>query len=351
MNHEQTALANTGLIPPAEDIPDFETPILPPLDRSTAEDFATCPLMAWLIQNGRVINSSLETASGQAVHDCLSEVTQEYVAADAGMFRKGELADMLRSLAAHSRVDVQPDVIAALRKSVWDWCEFITNISPTNILRFDGGTGIRSGQIGMPIPQLNVTATTELDFLYAGASPQQVHIVDYKSGYAHWTAADVKDAFQFQMQGLLTLENYPAVESVEVRIWNTRTNRITYGVEIERRYADDVKRRITNAAALAVQHGKATAPEQVPAWPTEDRCGMCRAAVHCHATPPSEVENDPANYVLTMNALEAKLKAMEKAASAFVDKTGADIVAGSLRFGRQKPSERQSTAKLYSVKG
>lgn len=349
----QPAADNRALLPPDDDMPDFDSAptakSLPPLDRSRAENYATCPLMAWLIDQGRVINSSFETASGQEAHECLSQTTQEYLSAAAGgtYLGKSELADMLRSYMAHSRPDVQPDVINALRASAWSWCEFITDINPQNILRFDGGSSLgKSGQIGWAVDRLGVTLTTELDFLYAGASKQQLHIVDYKSGHKSWTAADVKEAFQFQLQGLLTLKNYEAIESVEIRVWNTRLNRLTYGVEVARDRLPDIERRMIQAATLAVQYGKAADAEQVPAWPTVSKCEQCRAAIYCHATPPSEVDNDPQAFLLAMHAQQVALDAMHNQAAAYVAIHG-EIKYGGLAFGIKPPTRVSNKPQLY----
>jgi hypothetical protein len=331
-----------------DDIPDFTTrPKLPEVDRSTLENYATCPLMAWMLGHRKVLNATVDTDSGQEAHDVFANVTAEYIAAQ-GSLNQRDLYESVLAYAMQSRPDVQPLVIEAVRRAAWDWSVFLGSMTPTAIMRHDGGKGERSGQIGVDIPSLGICATTELDLLYAGASRSLLHVVDYKTGRAHWTAEMVKNAFQFQMQGWLTLENYPDAEAVEVRIWNTRTNKLTYAIEIERRDLPAIEQRVYSAARLYAEHHDKKVAEHVTATPNADKCGMCRAAIKCHATPLSDVDRDPEAFVRAMQATTAKLAAMEKAASEYVEKTGRDIVASNgIAFGVGKPKVTETKPSLY----
>jgi CRISPR/Cas system-associated exonuclease Cas4 (RecB family) len=331
---------------------DDAPPALMPAYRTTVQNYATCPLMGWLLENRRVIDSSTDTASGSEAHDAFSEVVAEYVAS-GGEMNRGEIGDMLVGYLRQSRPDVQPLVIESVKRSVYEWSQFIHGITASNILRFDGGKGSRTGQIGKDVPHLGLCATTELDFLHAGPAKEMLHIVDWKTGRYMHTAADVKESFQFAYQAWLTLENYPDVQAVEVRVWNTRLNRLTYGVEFLRNDLPAIEQRMIKSLSIYAQHTVAESPEKIPAWPTAEKCGECRASIFCHATPPNEVENDPVAFLLAMHAQEQRLKAMKKAAAAYVTRTAQDIVTGdgSLCFGFDKPSSERRTATIYTPKG
>lgn len=332
----------------------FDEPTILVADRSDLERFATCPAQGYALRHRKVPLDKTCTNSGEEAHLAFSRATHEWIASNAALSPR-EAAQTLEQESLNARPDVQPDVVRAVKWCTWEWSRFITSIHPENILRFDGGDDLnRSGQLAsdIPIGDTIVRATSELDLLYAGPAPALLHEVDYKTGYATWTAAQVWDSFQFQLHALLVFEAYPKVDGLQVTIWNTRSNRRTYSVEFERhKHLDQITARVRNAAAMFAAHRD---DEHAPTWPAAEKCSTCDAAIVCPeaAAPLLEIEQAPQAFVDTMFALDARLTEMQKAAAAYVRKSGKDIVSPSgSAFGFGKPKrERKPSAALYSVK-
>lgn len=331
-----------------DDEPDFAPEPFAVVDRSTLERYSQCPAQARYVDAGFVLNESTETAVGSEVHEALSEAVREFHAS-RGAMNAADLADVVRSRLLNSRPDVQPLVLEAARRSVWDFAKYLDGMAPTSIVRYDGGIGDKSGQLAWDIPHLNTRVTSEVDLLHAGPAKEVLHEIDYKSGHGQWTATDVSRAFQFAMHAWLILHNYEHVQAVEIRIWNTRTNRITYGVDFERRQLPELDARVTRAAAEWVRW-RDVEPQNAPTLPAATKCELCRAAALCPVVPPSEIDADPKEFVRRLNALQIKVDALSKIATAYVDRTGADIVTDDgLAFGRAKPkAERKTPATLYT---
>lgn len=322
------------------------------LDRSTLERFATCPAQAAYVASGRINNSSLLAAAGEAVHVALGTTLADYIA----QFDETGTCMSPRELRAESesnimgaRPDVQPQAVKGLRASLWDWSVFIARINPTNILRFDGGTGDRSGQLAWDLGEVRVTS--ELDLLHAGASPELLHEVDYKSGWKCYGAGHVAESFQFQLHAWLVLNNYQNIDALEVRVWNSRSNRLSPAVYFYRDGLSQIEARIRSAIGIwFANYGKA--PEACEVWPAVERCCICPAAVLCHAAcHPQDLVNDPPRFILTLAALEARVDAMRSLAAYYVDATGQDIVTpDGTAFGRGKPAAtRKAPAKVYHL--
>jgi hypothetical protein len=67
--------------------------------------------------------------------------------------------------------------------------------------------------------------------------------------------------------------------------------------------------------------------------------------------PLRSVAGDPVGALLQLVALEAKADGLKKLLTAHVDKTGADILAEGVAYGRRKKSERKIPATVYELKG
>ncbi len=145
----------------------------------------------------------------------------------------------------------------------------------------------------------------------------------------------------------LILENYPAVNCVQVRIWNTRINDLTYLVEFRRENLHQYANRVRMAAFQWWKY-RDTPIENVPVWPEVKKCADCNAAALCkHAGRAiDEFNADPGGYVDAMVALQARIDAMQVIAAAHVDKTGDDIVSprGNC-FGVGKPKTTRKPSK------
>jgi hypothetical protein len=326
---------------------DFEEDAaLPPLDRSALQSYAECPAMARFIETGRVLNRSKAMDVGNEVHAAFSEATDEYVQSDAAIGER-DLVDVVRGRLMKSRPDLQPEAIDAAWHTAWPWAKFLYSIHPANIVKFDGGEGRRSGQLAHNIDFLGVAVTSEVDLLHAGPSKKILHEVDYKSGRTAHGATAVANSFQFQMHAYLVLANVPDVDALEVSIWETRRGKPNLPVMFTREEFPQYEMRIMQAAQFwKAYHDKE--PESCPAWPDIEKCRYCPARMVCPIVPPSACRHDPAAFVMSMIALEAKIDEMKAEAIAYVEDTGADIVCpDGVAFGFDKPRETKPRASIY----
>jgi CRISPR/Cas system-associated exonuclease Cas4 (RecB family) len=319
-----------------------EAPAITVLDRSTLERYATCPAQAKFIETGRVMDRSAAAESGNAVHEALSAGVRAYVASRASL-NPQELRAEVENAVLSARPDIQPDAVRGLRASLWAWAKWLHGLHPENILRFDGGEGVRSGQLAIDIPGV-VRVTSELDFLHSGPSPKLLHEVDWKSGWKSWTVNSIRDSFQFQLHALLVLENYPDVDGLSVTVWDTRRNRRSWPVEFTRADLPAIRARVMSAAGewWRAQH------EEPPTWPTVDKCSKCPAAMLCPASGESSTVEETVD---ALAPLEAKVKLMRSFLSVKVGMRGEDIVteAGNcFGFGKPKRAGRK-VAELYQI--
>jgi hypothetical protein len=320
-------------------------------DRSALEMMSVCPAQARYVASGAVNNSSQLANSGQELHDCLSQAIASYVDS-GGQLTPTDLMAEVENAAFRSRPDVHPDVIRASKPILWSWSNYVAQLHPFNILRFDGGQGDRSGQLAFDLNDLRLRVTSELDLLHAGPAAEQLHEVDYKTGHKLWSARDVRDSFQFMLHAALVFENYPDVQSLEVRVWNTRLRRMTWGVEFDRRKLGEFRSRLYSVAKFYAQWQDAP-PDEAPAWPAVEKCEICAAAALCPLAgrDVGQVHEDPAGFVDRMVAVDAKLKSMRRLASAWVKATGEDIVTPlGNAFGVGKPkANREPLKSIYRV--
>lgn len=315
------------------------------VDRSTLEAYASCPLSARLSENAA---PTFAMTSGTEAHNAISEVIGEWIEDPA--IRRGEMADRIRSRLNHARPDVQPDAIRGCERSAWIIAGVFDRLSPSHVLRFDGGTGARSGQLSHELTTLPVVVTCEVDLLLATASRQQVSLRDWKSGWKQWTSTSVAESFQFQFYAAMVLQNYPEVESVAVQVLNTRTAEWTYEIEFTRSDLPRLMGRI-NTTAATWWLNRSRPIEQVDAWPGVEKCDWCRCAARCTAAN-REANGSPVELLSTLQALQAKSEAIAGILEKHVRDTGRDIeTADGLRFGFNKPKRAtKPKAALYAVK-
>lgn len=322
------------------------------LDRSTLERFALCPAQARLIDSGRVNNHSMIAAAGEAVHQAFSAAVTEYI--QDFSLPHWEIAETALSALRSARPDIQPEALAAGRGTIRAWARWLSTIHYRNILRYDGGEGGRSGQLSadLPMGDLTLRITSELDLLCATESHEVVREIDYKSGWKKWGIEAIATSFQFGMHAWLIFQNYPDVQAVQVRVWNCRTNDLSYPVLFDRKREQELEIRIHSAAGYYVLYRNSDV-SAVPVWPAIDKCSICSAAALCPASlHAGDLIRDPAGYVDLMVARAAKLAEMEKFAARYVDQTGVDILSPTgAAFGVNKPKQnRKPTKALYSVK-
>jgi hypothetical protein len=329
----------------------FDDPQLTVLDRSTLEAYSQCPFQAYSIETGKVKITNRLMAAGEELHQAISRTIQWWIDCDgmpeefAGRVR-GAITEYLEGELRSSRPDVQPQVIAGMRASLWAFGDFLSGIRPVNILHFDGGEGDLSGQLAVDLGGLGVRATSELDLVVATESVEVIRVYDWKSGHKEWTASEVAQAFQFQMHGDLLFERYPDVLAVDYRVWNTRSNRVTHKVLLDRKQQPAFRARVRMAAEAKMRYG-----DNPPAWPAVEKCETCPAAVLCpEATETTKNHtSDPVAVLEQLIASEARVKALKGFLTKTVDETGSPVVSGSHAFGRVKKSERKPTAQIYKL--
>jgi hypothetical protein len=324
-----------------EDEPDVTV-----LDRSTLQNWTTCPWQAKAIEGGRVLVTSNAMASGEEGHAALSRATQFWIDSN-GLMSPTDIRNCLESELRAARPDVQPEALAGVMASAWSWAQYLHAVHPDNILRFDGGEVCdRSGQLSIDLEGLDVRVTSELDLLHAGDSIELLHEVDYKTGHQCHSASDVAHAFQFQLHAVLVFENYPHVNGLEVVAWDTRLNRRSYRVVFDRRRVHDYRSRLRMAVETRMRHF-----DSPPTWPTVEKCELCPAAAICPepGEPIRDIAQSPPAVLKQLIATEAKGDALRKLLTAYVDQNGRDVTVDGHAFGRVKATERKPTAKVYKL--
>lgn len=335
-----------------------DAPDLAVLDRSTLEDWATCPAMAALKAAGRVNTSSAIANAGEEVHRAIGSTVAEYIDRSFTLGKR-ELREWLTTALQHARPDVQPDAMAGCRRSVWAIVEFLMGshggepergIHPDNILAFDGGEEHgRSGQLAVDYADLGVRVTSEIDLLISTSTPEVLCEVDWKSGRKLHLETAVKSSFQFQLHAVLILDKYPGAQELRTQIWNTRTDRRTFTVSFRREYLPEYEARIRSAASLWRAHND-TPPEKCPCWPEAEKCRICDAAAVCHVGRGFLRGQTPEELVDTLVAMDVKQKALGKHLAAIADERGEDIVSPTgAAYGRCKPRTAKRPAGLYQV--
>jgi len=331
------------------------------IDRSTLERWGDCPHQAWHVERGGIFTGSIDADVGNEVHAILSRA----VAARHEGEPAGRIRDLIEELAMQARPDIQPRVLAAAGRK-WPLVSLICNHgygperAPEDILRFDGGPRGFEGQLAADIlPEAEdcsrgpIRLTCEVDLLMATASPEELDLVDWKSGWRRWTAGDVLESFQFNFYAWVILHNYPKVNTVRVRVWMTRDGEGTGVVSFRRQNMYQIGQRLLSAVHLYLQHRDAAAPENVTAWPAADKCSLCPAATRCvlvHA-PEADVAKDERAYLAQYVAIQAAADRMADVLAARVRKLGVDIEADGMAFGTGAPTAaRAKPCKLYQVK-
>lgn len=330
----------------------FDDPTLTVLDRSTLESYCNCPYQAWAIETGRIKIANKLMVAGDELHAAISRCIQWYIDCD-GMpeeFQgriKGAITEYLEGELRSSRPDVQPQVIAGMRASLWSFGDFLSGIRPVNILHFDGGEGDLSGQLAVDLGGLGVRATSELDLIVASESVDVIRWYDWKSGWKFHTAAEVNDAFQFGMHADLLFERYPGIKACECIVWDTRRNRQTYKVVFDRRRQPELRARVRMAAEAKMRWG-----DNPPCFPTLEKCQHCDVAIICPEADScaKDATSDPTAVLGQYIATEQRKKLLHKWLSEHVKKTGRHVVLENHAFGPHKKTDKAPPMQLYPLK-
>lgn len=316
------------------------------LDRSTLDGYATCPAQARLSDMYRNAMPAIAEA-GEEIHQAISRVITTYIESQ-GVLSPNDLRNEIGIELWQSRTDLQPSVIEGFKYSIWKFSDFLTGLHFSNILRFDGGEGVLSGQLSYDFESLKVRVTSEIDLLHATESSSLLSEIDWKTGRKMFTEQDVRDSFQFQLHAFLVLMNYPDVEAVKISAWNTRFNLISWAVEFRRKDLEQIRVRIQ----MAIQNwalNKSKPIESVPAWPVQEKCRICDYALHCPAADADikDVQTNPQGWVKRMIAVKKRLKYMEDLAKSYVKVNGDIRTTDGDIYGFDKPKSTKRIASFY----
>jgi hypothetical protein len=326
-------------------------PIL--LDRSTLEDWAECPAMAWGKAHLLTMPDCSEPATaGSEGHDVISHAMTARIAGCS----YGEMIEYLRIKAGESRPDVQPEVCTALaigaRTIAGRICyqEDGEERHPDDIRRYDGGHGERRGQLAMDFQHGEMTyrLTGELDLLMSTIAPTVLDLDDWKMGRKWWTPTDVAASFQFQFYAELVFRNYPDAQQVNVRVHMPAMASSTEPVEFRQKDRARIRARI--ATALATYHEYASKPsiEAIPAYPLPEKCAWCPLCVpgKCPMVrrDAREVPPTPEGMLEALIATEAAATRMRGLLTQHVRDTGLEVQFGQMRFGPNKPAAKRAKA-------
>lgn len=318
----------------------------PALDRSTLEDWATCPAQARLKSAGVATQETDAMVSGSEAHKALSQAIADHIDT-AGELPPDALADAIQSAARSTRPDVQPDACDALYRAAWSIGRYIYGIHPHNVMRYDGGEGDRTGQMTKiyTVGNDEVDVTSEVDLLIAGPAPTVLHEIDWKTGRTPWTATKIAGSFQFQCHAVLIFEHYPDVRELELIVWDTRRNQRTQPVVFKRSRLRQYDTRVRSTVALWHKHHDDPDP---PAWPTVEKCELCPVAARCPMATETvaEVATDPFAALRQLIVKSQDVDTLKKALVAHVDAHGTITLPDGVSFGRV-PSTRKPTAKFY----
>lgn len=341
----------------AAQVSPFEQRTVPRIDRSTLERFANCPQQGVLMR--RMLRPPVAKIADEGImaHELISSVMRDYIEHGAE-WRIGDVIAAIDRATHESRPDVQPMLVEMMRASRYSLASMIAELSPANILGFDGGPvdllTNRSGQIAAEFSHpVNWIGTLELDLFYKTPAPTVIEVVDYKTGWKTWSPATIYKTFQFRFAALIIFLNYPEVEEVHFVVWSPRTGGRSQPVVFSRRKSfEEILAQVQEAAVAYFRFHKAD-PDDVPAYPNEDKCRFCPAVAACKLAhkDAADIDDSPEAFVDRMFVMQAALDDMAKTATAYVKRIGRDIVSpNGPAFGFDKPKRKTyPKATLYGT--
>lgn len=298
-------------------------PIPPVIGRSEMEPWSNCPQQAAQIQGGHVSVGNELMAVGDEVHHIFSAACK---ARRVEGMRYGDLIDLMTDMAAKClRTDVQPQVVEVIRYGQHGFAKILTQDPETgqersadDVWRFDGGEDMtamggpnmagqisqdlvlndedydlmtawharKTGRVDPNLPKA-IRATGEMDVAMPTHSPEVIAIIDTKAGYADWTATKVEQSYQLGcFYPYIAFANFPAIQRIAMRVFMPRRNELTPVVFFAREQMYAMEQRIRTTLRNMLRFDGLPL-EQVPAWPTFSKCGLCDAAIVCpHAFKP-----------------------------------------------------------------
>jgi len=316
-------------------------------DRSTVEDYITCPSQGRLKKEFVPLTCSAATESGQEAHNVFG----------AGMLARwegatlNEVREIMRDEMNRSRPDVQPDVIDACKRYLFKFAEnlYFTpagyDRNPEDIVAFDGGTGDKSGQLACKMTEKH-GLTCEVDLLLRGETDGEMELHDWKSGRTHWTSGDVKTSFQFgTFYPYLVFRNFKHINRIHVIIHMPRKYEQTSPVTFHR--SDEAAMNERLLRGLEIMQG-----DCLEVWPTKEKCGWCDVLDHCSMKQAVKVKasnKDLLNsYVIYSTYLDEIKKELKKAVDTDGEISIVNEAGETISYGIDKPAaKRKRTMSVY----
>ncbi len=321
----------------------------PWLHRRTVSRYAQCPFQGWALEVGLVKGASAAADAGWQVHRVIAAGIRAWL--DCGADPSGHMAECLPRV----RPDVQIDAVDGLRRSIDAIGRFLADLPRDAVIAHRGGRGRRSALLLGHAPTATVAST--VDLLYAGASPAEVHEIDFVSGRKVLTASDVRTGLKHRLHAWCLFGAIPDLAAHHVRVWNTRVNALTPVVTFARRDADLAgeavaaalrsRRDILDALGPAPDDAFPALMERVHTrrrrdfwWPEMTRCAACDACTRCPAATASarDFAADPGAFLAETAAMKAALDKRMRLLRTTVRRTGRDLVFGRTAFGLDKPA-------------
>jgi hypothetical protein len=310
------------------------------LDRSTLEDFATCPFMAQCRKTGKHVVGDLAQV-GTEIHRLIHEAFE---------WCKGEPesapADYFQQEAPKCRPDIQPDVLRAARAVSYE-------IGKINMGRILGVEYQVDFQLPGKVKDRPIKITTAIDLLLQGAADTLLTVFDWKTGYKKRTNSDAADSFQAQFIAYILFQLYPTVQTVHFWFIETR-----YGT---RAYARFDRKELAGFSALTQEQAIEArimqavglwAIDSQEAWPEPCKCAWCDFTADCpHVVgDPKELAKDEKGFVDQYIALDARLESMKKAATEWIKSGKATVLKGTkVSIEKTRPNNR-FTLSVYGSK-
>lgn len=327
------------------------------LDRSLLESYANCPFQGHAIETGKVRDDSIFALSGTEAHDPMAAIVHEFV---SGRTSTNELATEALAMAMNSNPLVQPDVLKAVRPSVYRFAWSLINgedgrrRNPADVKRYQGGEGKHDSQLTARLGPLaegdtEYLLTSEIDLLMAGWNEHWLCETDWKTGHTIYSATSIRESFQFQMHAWLLSENYPGLEGVSIRVWNTRIGSATPWVDFRAQDFSDFRMR---ALRILAERERAYNPKEEPLFnPYVETCCNCAATAICPAVigEGKALAADPQAFLAETAARMADVAHRKKALYVYCRKNG-ELHAAGLVCGEKAPSTRKPSMTIYEDK-
>lgn len=350
-------------LPPQDNLPAPEV-----LDRTLLECYSLCPAWGLFVERNPELCGSPEAMSGTLTHEVFAWVLTEYALHRWPNDDEPPWAT-LEAYARQTRPDLQQDVLAALRPSLYSWSRWVLKRSPEDFVRFaqtrkrsqeatddEETLRARGGQLAREILPATtkrgpILATSELDTLVATPSEVVYDEIDYKTGHTPWTLDKVAKSFQFRLHAFLVFGTYKKLERLRVSIWMTRMNKRTAPVTFTRQQADDILGLLQQTVEYRRQALALKDTEQAETWPAPDKCRICPCLQECPQAERKirDIAADPVAFAQQTMICHLQVEDDIQNLAAYVDEHGPNIEWPGGKCGRF-PSDAKPRKKPFRFK-